>query len=72
MDSDDTIIYLIKLSTEYLDEINECEPNEFTRGEKTAYVEILEVLQGWKGAKAHGLDYNIEDKYKIWNYYKPT
>ena len=33
---------------------------------------ILEVLQGWKGAKAHGLDYNIEDKYKIWNYYKPT
>ena len=51
MDSDDTIIYLIKLSTEYLDEINECEPNEFTRGEKTAYVEILEVLQGWKGRK---------------------
>ena len=65
MDAEDVIIYLIKLSTEYLDEINECEPNEFTRGEKTAYVEVLEVLQDWEGAKAHGLDYNIEDKYKI-------
>lgn len=52
MDAEDVIIYLIKLSTEYLDEINECEPNEFTRGEKTAYVEVLEVLQDWEGRES--------------------
>ena len=57
MDAEDVIIYLIDLVTEYLDEL--------TRGEKTAYVETLEILQYWKVAKAHGLDYNIEDKYKI-------
>ena len=59
MDSDDTIIYLIKLSTEYLDEINECEPNEFTRGEKTAYVEILEVLERRKSPRS-GLQHRRE------------
>ena len=65
MDAEDMIIYLIDMVTEYLDELNTCEPSEFTRGEKTAYVETLEILQYWKVAKAHGLDYKIEDKYKI-------
>jgi len=64
-DAENVIVYLIKLLTEYLDELNSYEPDDFSRGEMTAYVETLEVLQGWKGAKAHGLNFRIEDKYKI-------
>lgn len=63
--AEDVIIYLIDLLTDYLNELNTCEPNEFVCGEMTAYVETLEILQSWKGAKSHGLNYSIEDKYKI-------
>ena len=65
MNAEDVIVYLIDLLTDYLDELNTYEQNDFTLGEKTAYVETLEILQSWKDAKSHGLDYRIEDKYKI-------
>ena len=65
MNAEDVIVYLIDLLTDYLDELDTYEQNDFTLGEKTAYVETLEILQSWKDAKSHGLDYRIEDKYKI-------
>ena len=49
----------------FLDELNAIPRNDFTIGEMTAYVETLEILQRWEKANRHGLDFVIEDKYKI-------
>lgn len=34
-------------------------------GLKTAYVECLDIIQMWKDARQHNLDYNIEARYPI-------
>lgn len=65
MDAEETIIYLIELYIQYLDELNLSPRNDFTIGEMTAYVETLEILQCWGKANCYGLDFVIEDKYKI-------
>ena len=65
MDAEETIIYLIQLYTQYLDELNAAPCNDFTIGEMTAYVEALEILQRWEKANLYGLNFVIEDKYKI-------
>ena len=65
MTAEETIIYLIQLYTQYLDELNVAPRNDFTIGEMTAYVETLEILQRREKATRHGLDFVIEDKYKI-------
>ena len=65
MNAEETIIYLIQLYTQYLEELNAIPRNDFTIGEMTAYVETLEILQRWEKAKRYGLDFVIEDKYKI-------
>ena len=64
MNAEETIIYLIELYTQYLEELNVAPRNDFTVGEMTAYVETLEILQFWEKANLHGLDFVIEDKYK--------
>ena len=48
MKAEETIIYLIQLYIQYLDELNLSPRNDFTIGEMTAYVETLEILQRWK------------------------
>ena len=65
MNAEETIIYLIQLYTQYLDELSLSPRNDFTIGEITAYVETLEILQRREKATLHGLDFVIEDKYKI-------
>ncbi len=65
MNAEETIIYLIELYSQYLEELNLSPRNDFTIGEMTAYVETLEILQRWEKANRHGLDFVIEDKYKI-------
>ena len=65
MNAEETIIYLIELYTQYLEELNAVPRNDFTIGEMTAYVETLEILQRSKNANRYGLDFVIEDKYKI-------
>ena len=65
MNAEETIIYLIQLYIQYLDELNLSPRNDFIIGEMTAYVETLEILQRREKATRHGLDFVIEDKYKI-------
>lgn len=65
MNAEETIIYFIQLYTQYLDELSLSPRNDFTIGEMTAYVETLEIFQRRKKATLHGLDFVIEDKYKI-------
>lgn len=54
MNAEETIIYLIQLYTQYLDELNLSPRNDFTIGEMTAYVETLEILQRREKATRHG------------------
>ncbi len=64
--ADDILVYLIELLTLCLDELQGCsKKDEFTYGEKTAYVECLEVIQRWSRAKEFGLNYDIEKRYPI-------
>lgn len=65
MNSEQTLIYLISLLTHHLNELVAHPRNNFIHGEMTAYVETLEVLQLWSQSTAYGLDYEIEDRYKI-------
>ena len=48
-----------------LDKLNEEEQDPYVLGLKTAYVEVLEILQKWKKFAEYGLDYNIEAKYPL-------
>ena len=41
------------------------ENDEFGYGEKTAYVECLEIIQQWEKAKENGLDYEIEKFFSL-------
>ena len=65
MNSEEIIVFIIKLFTSYLDELSQLKGNEFIHGEMTAYVETLEILQKWKFADKYNLNYTITDKYNI-------
>ena len=65
MNAEALLIFIIELFNYYLKELNACPRNDFIHGEMTAYVETLEIIQYWNKSKEHGLNYEIEDKYKI-------
>ena len=62
-----TLINLIRLLVEYLDEFNAAEGlnDNFVYGEKTAYVECLEIILYWDEAEENGLNFNVEERYPI-------
>ena len=65
--AEEILVQMIELFQEYLDEIQsatKCD-DDFFYGEKTAYVECLEIIQQWYHAKQNGLNYNIEEKYPL-------
>lgn len=63
--SDDVLKYLITLLEFYLKELNGKETDIFLYGEKTAYVECLEIVQQWEGANDQGLNYKIEAQFPL-------
>ncbi len=67
--AEETLIYMIDLFKFYLEDIEplSSKTNQFVYGEKTAYVECLEIIQYWKDADKHGLDasFNIEERYPL-------
>ena len=65
MTSEKTIMYIINLFLNYLDELSTLPRNDFIHGEMTAYIETLEIIQNWDKAKSHNLNFDIENKYKI-------
>lgn len=59
---------LTYLLIEHLDDLKDVmdTPNEqFAYGEKTAYVEIAEIIQFCGEAEKYGLNFEIEDKYPL-------
>lgn len=67
--AEEILKYMIKLFLYYLDDLSEVTEEEynyqFCYGEKTAYVECLEIIQLWEHAKENGLDFDIESIYPL-------
>ncbi len=61
----EVLIEMIVTFKGYIEEIENEESDTFLYGEKTAYVECLEMIQEWEGAKAFGLNFDIEKKYPL-------
>ena len=59
------LVYLKERIEEYLNALNECADSDFLYGEKTAYVECLEIIQRWQEAESVGLHYSIEERYPL-------
>ena len=60
--------YLIALLLYHLDvlkDVKNTPEKQFAYGEKTAYVECLEVLSEWDKAKKYGLDFEVEERYPL-------
>ncbi len=66
--AEETLQNIIELFVCYLEElctVDRYNQNEFIHGEKTAYVECLEIIQAWKNARTSGLNFDIEKKFPI-------
>ncbi len=66
--SEETLAYMIQLLSEYLVELSTPTASanaDFVAGEKTAYVECLEMLQCWELAEKYGLTYSIEERFPL-------
>ena len=64
----ETLIDLIETLLINLEELKEAKAEDadrFAYGEKTAYVECLEIVQQWMEAVGHGLDFEVEKRYKL-------
>ena len=61
----DVLIEMIVTFKEYIEEIETERQDLFLYGEKTAYVECLEMIQEWEEFKTFGLDFDIEKKYPL-------
>lgn len=60
--------YLIDLFKEYLTELSDvcdCPETQFEYGEKTAYVECLEIIAMWNQAEKYGLNFDVEKKFPL-------
>ena len=64
----EVLIYMINLLIEYLEElsvITDTPDNQFAYGEKTAYVECLEMLSAWEKAEENGLVFDVERRFPL-------
>ncbi len=44
---------------------SQIQPNDFTYGERTAYVECLEWIKRWRHAEQNGLNYDVEKRFPL-------
>ncbi|MBQ9118294.1 MAG: hypothetical protein IJY11_03725 [Clostridia bacterium] len=62
------LAYLEKLLTEYLEDLKDSaatDKNLFAYGEKTAYVECLEIIQRWDESSLGSADDAIEERFPL-------
>lgn len=48
-----------------LEELNECESNDFIEGERTGYVDLLEMIQDLDKDNGIKFDYAIEKRFPL-------
>lgn len=65
MNAKQTLEIIIDLFKSYLSELSLEARSDFIDGEITAYVETLEIIQGWKNAKNYNLNFNVAKKYGV-------
>ena len=70
MGADETLTSLVVILTDNLHELYEPLSRygnaDFVQGEKTAYVEFLELIRAlWRDAAAHGLQEEIEKRFPL-------
>ena len=68
MSADETLIHLFNTLVTNLFELKDAKSSDedrFAYGQKTAYVEVLEILQEWKDAIIHGLDFDVEKVFPL-------
>ena len=66
--AEETLNYIIELFLNYMEELSAAhypEKEQFILGERTAYVECLEIIQFWEHAHKNGLNFNIEAKFPV-------
>ena len=67
--AEEVLLDMIDLFICYLTELNgaraDAQESQFAYGEKTAYVECLELISQWKKAEKHGLDFCIEERFPL-------
>ena len=64
----ETLGYIIELFISYLESFaEETDPakEQFISGERIAYIECLEIIQKWEFARKYGLDFNIEERFRV-------
>ena len=59
------MIRVLKIYLDELQDVKDVEEKQFQYGEKTAYVECLEIVQYWERAEEFGLDFEIEKRYAL-------
>ena len=68
MSAEEVLLQLIDILMTNLYELKDAkstDPDRFAYGEKTAYVEVLEIIQDWKDAIIHGLDFVVEKVFPL-------
>ncbi len=66
--AEEILEYIISLFVYYLEELKEADgynKDSFIHGEKTAYVECLEIIQKWSKSAIYGLNFDIEERFPI-------
>lgn len=64
--AEQVLVDLIHTLTQNIEEINaQRMQSPFVIGEIYAYTESLEIIQMWEKANYYGLDYDVENKYRI-------
>lgn len=61
----DTIVRVKETLEELYGKWNASANADFVSGEKTAYVDVLELLSTWEDAEEYGLNFAIQQKYAI-------
>lgn len=68
MNAEETLLIVIELLMTNLEElvgIRDEIAKQFQYGEKTAFVECLEVIQLWENAESYGIDFDIEEIFSL-------
>ncbi len=69
--AEEVLTAMAGMLTEYLYELKEicADPRmRFQRGAMTAFVECLEYIQRWEKSEEVGLDFDVEEKFPIYNF----
>lgn len=66
MTADEILKYIIELFIYYLNSSEkEYNSDGFVFGERTAYVECLEIIQYWEHSHINGLNFDIEKRFPV-------